>query len=137
MQVYRGMDIGTAKPDEGLLGRLPHHLIDIRDPDEPFSVGDFVRLADEACVGIASRGALPVVCGGTGFYLKHFVLGLPEVPPSDLSARAALKAELETRGPEALMSELAAVDPESASRIHVNDHYRLTRALEVDRKSVV
>lgn len=135
MQVYRGMDIGTAKPDSALRDRLPHHLIDIRDPDETFNLGDFVRLADAACLEIAARGALPVVCGGTGFYLKHFVLGLPEAPPADLRIRDELKAELETRGAEALMLELSAVDPEAAARIHLNDHYRLTRALEVHRSS--
>ncbi|MFA6506081.1 MAG: tRNA (adenosine(37)-N6)-dimethylallyltransferase MiaA [Treponemataceae bacterium] len=135
MQVYRGMDIGTAKPESDLLARLPHHLINIRNPDETFNVGDFVRLADESCVDIASRGRLPVVCGGTGFYLKHFVLGLPEAPPSDPEIRDRLKIELETRGASALMAELAEVDPISATRIHLNDVYRITRALEVFRSS--
>jgi len=135
MQVYRGMDIGTAKPDAALLSRLPHHLVDIRNPDQPFNVGDFVREADAACSDIAARGLLPVVCGGTGFYLKHFVCGLPETPSSDLSIRAELSRELETRGSAALMAELAAVDPESAARIHPNDAYRLSRALEVYRSS--
>lgn len=135
MQVYRLMDIGTAKPDRALLSKLPHHLIDIRDPDESFNVGDFVRLADEACVDIAARGRLPVVCGGTGFYLKHFVLGLPETPPADGGVRRSVELDLETRGAEALMAELAAVDPESAARIHINDAYRLARAVEVYRSS--
>jgi tRNA dimethylallyltransferase len=133
MQVYRGMDIGTAKPSPEERARIPHHLIDIRNPDERFNVGDFVRLADESCAQIAARGALPVLSGGTGFYLKNFILGLPESPPADPDIRTALKEELRSRGAAALMEELARADPESAGRIHVNDTYRLLRALEVFR----
>ena len=135
MQVYRGMDIGTAKPSAEQRSLLPHHLIDIRNPDEQFSVGDFVRLANEAITDIASRGALPVVCGGTGFYLKNCVLGLPESPPSDAAIRDALKLELREKGVAALMEELARSDPQSAEKIHPNDEYRLLRALEVLRLS--
>jgi tRNA dimethylallyltransferase len=135
MQVYRGMDIGTAKPSARERERLPHHLIDIRNPDEQFNAGDFVRLAHEAIAGIAQRGALPVVCGGTGFYLKNLILGLPEAPPSDEAIRAALKRELKEKGAAALMEELAQGDPVSAERIHLNDVYRLLRALEVLRLS--
>jgi tRNA dimethylallyltransferase len=135
MQVYRGMDIGTAKPTIEERSRLPHHLIDILDPCEQFNVGDFVRLADEACLQIAGRGSLPVVSGGTGFYLKNFILGLSEAPPSDEEIRATLKRELKEKGAEALMKELAAGDPVSAGRIHINDEYRLLRALEVLRLS--
>ncbi|AEF85255.1 tRNA isopentenyltransferase [Treponema primitia ZAS-2] len=133
MQVYRGMDIGTAKPSPDLLARLPHHLIDILNPNEQFNVGEFVRLADCACQDIAHRGKLPVVSGGTGFYLRNFVLGLSEAPPSDLLIRQTLAKELETRGAPSLMEDLAACDPVSAARIHINDHYRLLRALEVFR----
>jgi tRNA dimethylallyltransferase len=135
MQVYRGMDIGTAKPGPAERERLPHHLIDIRNPDEQFTAGDFVGLADEACLDIARRGKLPVVSGGTGFYLKNFILGLPEAPPADAAVRAALKGELADRGAAVLMEELRAVDPLSAGRIHLNDGYRLLRALEVFRLS--
>jgi tRNA dimethylallyltransferase len=133
MQVYRGMDIGTAKPSPELRSKLPHHLIDIRGPDENFNAGDFVRLADAACVDITARGKLPVVSGGTGFYLKNFILGLGEAPPSDPAIRAELKRELAEKGAAALMSELAEKDPVSAARIHLNDSYRLLRALEVRR----
>jgi tRNA dimethylallyltransferase len=133
MQVYRGMNIGTAKPSPELRSALPHHLIDICNPDEQFNVGAFVHLADRCCVEIAKRGALPVVSGGTGFYLKHFVMGLPETPPSDAAIRQMLKEELRIRGIVALREELAASDPASASRIHINDEYRLLRALEVFR----
>jgi tRNA dimethylallyltransferase len=133
MQVYRGMDIGTAKPSPEERARIPHHLIDIRNPDEQFNAGDFVHLADECCARIAARGLLPVVSGGTGFYLKNFVMGLPGAPPSDPGIRAALKEELRLRGAAALMEELTHVDPESGSRVHINDTYRLLRALEVFR----
>jgi len=133
MQVYRGMDIGTAKPSAREREQLPHHLIDIRDPDEQFNAGDFVRLALEAVDGIARRGAFPVVCGGTGFYLKNLILGLPESPPADAEIRAALKGELREKGAAALMEELSRGDPVSAGRIHLNDAYRLLRALEVLR----
>jgi tRNA dimethylallyltransferase len=135
MQVYRGMDIGTAKPSPALRAALPHHLIDIRNPDEQFTVGAFVHLADACCADIAARGKLPVVSGGTGFYIKHFVQGLPEAPPSDPKIRSELKEELQVRGKAVLMEALAIGDPDSASRIHPNDEYRLLRALEVLRVS--
>jgi tRNA dimethylallyltransferase len=135
MQVYRGMDRGTAKPGPEERKKIPHHLIDIRGPDEQFNAGDFVRLADEACAGIARRGKLPVVSGGTGFYLKNFILGPSGAPPSDPEIRAGLKAELARRGAAALMEELRSRDPLSAGRIHINDEYRLLRALEVVRLS--
>jgi len=133
MQVYRGMNIGTAKPSAEEQERLPHHLIDIRDPSQQFNAGDFVRLADEACLQITSRGKLPVVSGGTGFYLKNFIMGLSEAPPSDAEVREQLKQELRENGSVALMEELSACDPISAGRIHINDEYRLLRALEVYR----
>jgi tRNA dimethylallyltransferase len=135
MQVYRGMDIGTAKPSVEEQTRLPHHLIDIRNPNEQFNAGDFVRLAKAACTDIAQRGKLPVISGGTGFYLKNYILGISEAPPSDPAIRARLKAELQERGARVLMEELAAGDPPSAGRIHINDEYRLLRALEVLRLS--
>jgi tRNA dimethylallyltransferase len=133
MQVYKGMDIGTAKPSASLRERLPHHLIDIRMPDQSYNAGDFVHLAKETIARIAERGALPVVSGGTGFYLKNLIMGLPEAPPSDEGVRRALKAELREQGAETLGRELAACDPVSAARIHINDEYRLLRALEVFR----
>ncbi|MDR2501320.1 MAG: tRNA (adenosine(37)-N6)-dimethylallyltransferase MiaA [Treponema sp.] len=135
MQVYRGMDIGTAKPSRELRERLPHHLIDIRDPREQFNAGEFVRLADAAALAVYQRGALPVVSGGTGFYLSNFVQGLPEAPPPDPAIRRALREELERRGGGALHAELFQWDPRSAERIHPHDTYRLLRALEVYRLS--
>jgi tRNA dimethylallyltransferase len=133
MQVYRGMNIGTAKPSVEEREKLPHHLIDIRDPSQQFNAGDFVRLANETCAQITSRGKLPVVSGGTGFYLKNFILGLSEAPPSDKSIRELLKQELKEKGAATLMDELASCDPKSAGRIHINDEYRILRALEVYR----
>jgi tRNA dimethylallyltransferase len=135
MQVYRGLDIGTAKPGPEERARLPHHLIDIRDPREQFNAGDFARLAGEALRDIARRGKLPVAAGGTGFYLKNLVLGLPGSPPSDPAIREGLREELRLRGAGALHEELARADPPSAQRIHPNDQYRLLRALEVFRSS--
>ncbi|MDR1986883.1 MAG: tRNA (adenosine(37)-N6)-dimethylallyltransferase MiaA [Treponema sp.] len=135
MQVYRRMDIGTAKPSAALRAALPHHLIDIRNPNEQFTVGTFVHLADACCADIARRGKVPVVAGGTGFYLKHFVQGLPEAPPSDGRIRRELREALRLGGKAPLLEALAAWDPESARRIHPNDEYRLLRALEVFRVS--
>ena len=133
MQVYRGMDIGTAKPPPEERAKIPHHLIDIRNPDEQFNAGEFVRLAEKACAEVYGRDALPVVSGGTGFYLKNLVQGLSEAPPSDTEVRQQLKDELSQQGPGSLMEELKKADPVSANRIHINDEYRLIRALEVYR----
>jgi tRNA dimethylallyltransferase len=135
MQVYRGLDIGTAKPSPEERVLLPHHLIDIRNPSEQFNVGDFVRLTDEICLQITSSGKLPVISGGTGFYLKNFIMGLSEAPPSNREVRDQLMLELNEKGISALMDELKTCDPESANRIHINDEYRLLRALEVFRSS--
>ncbi|MDR2659064.1 MAG: tRNA (adenosine(37)-N6)-dimethylallyltransferase MiaA [Spirochaetaceae bacterium] len=135
MQVYRGMDIGTAKPPPDFCAALPHHLIDILDPDEQFNAGEFARRADQTCEDIHKRGMLPVISGGAGFYLKNFIQGLPEAPPADAAVREKLSAELLSAGAAALRSELQTADPESAARIHPNDEYRLLRALEVIRIS--
>lgn len=131
MQVYRGMDIGTAKPSPELLVSLPHHLINICNPSEQFSAGDFVRLADEKCVDIVSRGKIPVVLGGTAFYIKHFLYGLPVTPESDPQVRSRLKKRAVVEGLDILYAELAQKDPYSAKIIHPHDEYRIIRALEV------
>jgi tRNA dimethylallyltransferase len=135
MQAYRGMDIGTAKPSADLKERLPHRLIDIRDPDEQYTAGDFVRLADAECASLLQAGSLPLVSGGTGFYLRNFICGPASAPPSSPEIRAQVALDLERRGLESLRAELAACDPASAIRIHGNDVYRLTRALEILRAS--
>lgn len=131
MQVYRGMDIGTAKPDTASRRSLPHHIIDLVSPDCQFGSGDFVRLADEACADIHARGKLPVIVGGTGFYIKNFLYGLPVTPESDTATRIRITERMRIQGAAALMAELAHVDPVSASRISLNDEYRIIRALEV------
>jgi tRNA dimethylallyltransferase len=135
VQVYRGLDIGSAKPDAAERQRTRHELIDILEPSQPFSVGEFVRLADEACARAIADGALPILSGGTAYYIKAFMFGPPPAPPSDPVVRAAIQEELASRGPEALRQELAAVDPESAARLAPADLYRITRALEVYRCS--
>jgi tRNA dimethylallyltransferase len=135
MQVYRGMDSGTAKPSPGERLLLPHHLVDVLSPSEQFTAGDFVRRADESVREIRGRGRLPVICGGTVFYVKAFINGSPQSPPSDPAIREAVRKDFTERGTAALIEELAAADPVSAERIHPNDVYRLTRAVEVLRAS--
>jgi tRNA dimethylallyltransferase len=132
-QVYRCLDRGTAKPEPYLLAKIPHHLIDIRDIDESYTVGDFVRDAACAVADIRSRGRLPVICGGSVYYLKHFLEGAPGTPPADPVIRDALQEAWNDGGNDALRAELARVDPVSAVRIHPNDRYRILRALEVWR----
>lgn len=129
--VYKEMDIGTAKPEAELRACLPHHLIDILTPDQQYNVSDFVNAADAACQDIYSRGKLPVICGGTGFYIRNFLYGLAPTPVSDEALRNKLKARIEKEGNAALYEELKEIDPESAAVIHPNDAYRICRALEV------
>lgn len=133
MQVYRYMDIGTAKPGPCVRDRLPHHFIDIKNPDEQYNAGEFVQAADRLIPKIVSRGRVPVVSGGTAFYFRNFIYGLPEVPPADESQRNRLREELEAEGPEPLFRELERVDPAAAERIFPADTYRILRALEVYR----
>ena len=131
MQVYRGMDIGTAKPPVDLQEALPHHLIDIRNPDEPFCAGDFVREAELCCAQIHARKKLIVISGGTGFYIRNFVCGLPQTPQSNPQTRAGLLQRLKAEGLAALYAELQRVDPARAAALNPNDGYRILRALEV------
>jgi len=132
-QAYRGMNIGTAKPDSALCRALPHHLIDFLDPDQQYTAGDFVRMADNLCAELALRNCLPVVAGGTGFYLRNFICGPASAPPSDPATRRQVAADLEDKGADSLRRELALADPGSAARIAPNDTYRLTRAVEILR----
>ncbi len=128
--VYRGMDIGTAKPDGTLRGRVRHHLIDIADPRERYSAGMFVQDADRAIADITSRGRVPVVVGGTHFYVRALLHGLFPEPPKDPRLRERLEREW-TSDPAALRVRLARLDPESAKRIAAGDRQRTLRALEV------
>ncbi len=129
--VYKEMDIGTAKPDKSLCNEIPHHLINLLNPDQQYNVSDFVDEADEACQQIYSRGRLPVVCGGTGFYVRNFLYGVAPTPISDEKLRNELNERIAREGNEALYQELKKIDPESAEKIHPNDAYRICRALEV------
>lgn len=131
LQVYRHMSIGTAKPDKSVTDRIPHHLVDCLDPDQEFSAGDFVKQADRLCREIYNRGKLPIISGGTGFFLKNFIYGLPKAPESSQDIRAKLQKHLEEEGLEALREELHQKDPESWARIKPLDSYRIMRALEV------
>ena len=130
-QVYKGMDIGTAKADAQFCKCIPHHLINLLSPHEQWNVSDFVDSADKACLDIYERGKIPVVCGGTGFYIRNFLYGVPPTPESDSVLRSQLKERIAREGNEALYMELKALDSESAAKIHVNDAYRICRALEV------
>ena len=133
--VYRGMDIGTAKPSKELLARYPHRLIDIIDPAESYSAADFRADALAAMAEITARGNIPLLVGGTMLYYKALQEGLADMPPADPQVRVELEEEAARLGWQALHDQLAAVDPVSAARIHPNDPQRLTRALEVWRVS--
>jgi tRNA dimethylallyltransferase len=129
MQVYRGLDIGTAKPAAEERARVPHHLIDICDLREAFDAAQFVRLAQPAMAEIQARGHSPIFCGGTGLYFKAFLEGLGEAPPAD----EKLRAELETIPLENLLDELQQRDPETFERIDRKNPRRVIRAVEVIR----
>ncbi len=129
--VYQGLDIGTAKPNPAVRGRVPHHLIDICDPAERYSAGRFRRDALAAIDAIAARGNLPVLVGGTGLYFRALEKGIAALPAADSAIRRGLQEDLDRYGSARLHARLAAVDPEGAERIHRNDPQRLVRALEV------
>jgi len=129
--VYRGMDIGTAKPSPEVLARAPHRLVDIRDPEEAYSAGEFVRDARLAIAEIARSGRTPLLVGGTMMYFRALTEGIAELPAADDTLRAALDSEAAQRGWPALHARLATLDPAAAARIEPNDRQRIQRALEV------
>lgn len=131
VQVYRGFDIGSAKPTDAELGGVAHHLIDVTDPDTGIDAADYAALADAAIEAIRARGNVPIVVGGTGLWLRALVRGLVDVPKVDPELRARLEAEYEAAGPAAAHARLAEVDALSAATIHENDAIRVVRALEV------
>lgn len=131
LTVYRGLDIGSAKPSADDRARIPHHLLDIRDPREPFSVADFRREAARAIADIAGRGKRPILAGGSGLYLRILLGGLTNAPGEDHELRRQLQRRAETEGGEALLAELRHVDPETAAGLHANNLVRIVRALEV------
>ena len=131
--VYRGLDVGSAKPDAGTLARAPHRLIDIRDAHEPYSAADFESDARRELQSIAAAGGVPVLVGGTGLYFRALLHGLSAMPEADAEIRRQIEADAALRGWPALHAELGAVDPEAALRINVADTQRIQRALEVHR----
>ena len=133
--VYRGMDIGTAKPDADTLARTPHRLIDIRDPQEKYSAGEFVRDAYQEMDAILAAGRIPLLAGGTMMYFRALTRGIAKLPRADDEIRKAIDADAAERGWPALHAELQAVDPTVAARIKPNDRQRIQRALEVYRSS--
>ncbi|GAK50928.1 tRNA dimethylallyltransferase 2 [Candidatus Moduliflexus flocculans] len=131
MQIYRGMDIGTAKPTREERERVPHYLIDIRSPNEEFSVAEYVKTAAAAISEIAKRDKMPVLVGGTGMYIEKLLYGLFEGPGRDETFRQDILAFADAQGNLALHHRLQQVDPETAQRLHPNDRTRIIRALEV------
>ncbi len=131
MQVYRYMDIGTAKPSAEEQARAPHHVIDVADPDEDYSVARFVDDATHAIDSIYRRDKVPLLAGGTGLYLRGLLEGIFELPEIDRTIRDTLEKRLQEEGRESLYSDLIACDPDSAARIHPNDTHRMLRALEI------
>jgi tRNA dimethylallyltransferase len=130
-QIYRGMDIGTAKPDGALRGRIAHHLLDVIDPTEAYSAATFARDAVRAIADIRSRGRVPIVSGGTMLYFKALAEGLSTLPAADWKLRAEIDARAAREGWPALHAELARVDPQTAARLKPTDAQRIQRALEV------
>lgn len=133
--VYRGMDIGTAKPDAATLARTPHRLIDFLDPEESYSAGEFVRDAYREMDAIFAAGRIPLLVGGTMMYFRALTRGIARLPRADAATRAAIDAAAEAHGWPAMHAELEQVDPAAAARIKPNDRQRIQRALEVFRVS--
>ena len=131
--VYRGLDIGSAKPDAAERAAAVHHLLDLRDPWHSYSAAEFAADARAAVADILARGKLPILAGGTGLYFRSLLQGIAPMPEADPELRAQISAEAAVRGWAALHAELAAVDPVAAARIHATDPQRIQRALEVYR----
>ena len=130
-QVYRGLDLGSAKPDAATRARVPHHLLDLVEPSEHYSAGQFVRDCIGAIEDIEGRGKVPLLVGGTMLYLRALIGGIAELPEADDEVRARIDEEAARAGWPALHARLATVDPAAAARIHPNDSQRIQRALEV------
>jgi len=135
MQVYKGMDTGTSKPDKGLIARIPHHMIDVIEPSDEFSVAQFRRMAVKAIEDIIARGKAPLAVGGSGLYVKVLIYGIFEAPSTDREFRDRLKQEADEFGAEILYKRLEEIDKEAAAGIHPNDQRRILRALEVYEKA--
>lgn len=131
MTLYRQLDIGTAKPTAGERARVPHHLLDLMDPSQEFSVAEYLQAARTCCGEILGRGRIPLFVGGTGLYLRSLLRGVFEGPAADPAFRRSLEERAVRLGPEGLHEELSRVDPATAGRLHPNDARRVIRALEV------
>lgn len=129
--VYKGMDIGTAKPDLAERGGIPHHLMDILDPAETFSTGQFKTRALRLMAEITARGKIPLLAGGTMLYFNALLYGMDDMPPANLEIRNMLDKERQSKGLDHMYQRLRRIDPESAARIHPNDPQRVQRALEI------
>jgi tRNA dimethylallyltransferase len=130
-QVYRGLDIGSAKPTREIRAQVPHHLVDLVEPTESYSAGQFVRDAALAVQDIEARGRIPLLVGGTMLYLRALTAGIAELPEANATLRAGIDAQAAEQGWPALHARLAGIDPDAAARIHPNDAQRIQRALEV------
>jgi tRNA dimethylallyltransferase len=135
--VYRGLDIGAAKPDAATLARVRHHLVDVLEPHEIYSAAEFARDAQAEMSRQAAAGRVPILAGGTGLYFRALLSGLSEMPEADPAVRRQIRAEADSEGWPAMHRRLSAIDPVAAARIHPNDPQRLSRALEVQRISGV
>ncbi|HIU44258.1 MAG TPA: tRNA (adenosine(37)-N6)-dimethylallyltransferase MiaA [Candidatus Ventrousia excrementavium] len=132
MQIYRGMDIGTAKPTIGERRGIPHHMLDVAEPGDDWSVSRYEQQASNCVDDILRRGRLPILCGGTGLYINAVISGAGfQASGADSGVRAALEKQWDAQGADAMCARLRAVDPESAARLHPNDRRRIIRALEV------
>ena len=131
MQIYRGMDIGTAKPTAQEMESVPHHMLDVADPAEDFSVSQYVAMADRAVKDILSRGKTAVIAGGTGLYMDSLIAGREFAPFPQDGRRQKLEAEADEKGTEPMLERLRQVDPQTAERLHPSDRKRILRALEV------
>lgn len=130
-QIYRFMDIGTAKPPAELRRDIPHHFIDILDPDQPYNASDFGTAARQVVLSVLQRGKIPLVVGGSGLYIRSLLTGFFRGNAGDPQIRAGLEERLAAEGAQVLMAELQRLDPVSAARLHPNNHRRIVRALEV------
>lgn len=131
MTLYRRMDIGTAKPDAAARSRVPHHLLDVLEPHQQFTLADYVNAAGQACLEIVNRGRIPLFVGGTGLYLRGVLRGLFEGPPANWEIRQRWESVAASEGDDALHRQLAAVDPPLAQKLHPHDVRRVIRGLEV------
>lgn len=135
MQLYRGMDVGTAKPTEEEMQGIPHHMLSVCEPSEPFSAGKYAQTADPILRDILARGKTAIVCGGTGLYMDALISGKAFAPSPADGVREELEAQFDALGAEKMLAQLAEIDPTAAARLHPSDRKRIIRALEIYRQT--